>query len=101
MLSRLLLNAAVDESNADSAAAADADDTVAAASAVEASALALLVTPDNGSPGGGLFIVVWLIALLTSLIALMLEVLVGKSSILPRDGGTVHRKYRYGMLTNP
>jgi hypothetical protein len=98
MLSRLLLNAAVDESNADNAAAADADDTVAAASAMDASALALPVTPDDGT-GGGL-IMVWLIALLVPLIALILVVLVRKSSILPRDGGGVHRKYGYGRLTN-
>jgi len=50
MLSRLLLNAEVEASNADVAAAADADDTLAAASAVNASALALPVTPGDGNP---------------------------------------------------
>src|SRR5580704_17234155 len=41
MLSRLLFNAAVEESNVDSAAATDLGDTLAAASAVAANALAL------------------------------------------------------------
>jgi hypothetical protein len=73
---------------------------VAAASAVDASALALPVTPDGGDPDGGLIIKVWLIALLAPLIALILVVLVGRSSILPRDGGRGRRKYGYGRLTN-
>ena len=62
MLSRLLLNAAVEALSADVATSADVDDTEAAASAVAASALALPVTPDDGDPGGGLIIMVWLIA---------------------------------------
>jgi len=44
---------------------------------------------------------VCIIALLAPLIALILVVLVGESSILPRDGGRVHRKYGYGRLINP
>ena len=75
-----------EESNADVAAAADVDDMAAAASAADASALALPVKPD-GDPGGGLIIMVWPIGLLAPLIALILEVLVGQSSILPRDDG--------------
>jgi hypothetical protein len=101
MLSRLLFNAAVEESNVDSAAATDVGDTLAAASAVAANALALPVPPDDGNPGGGPIVMVWLIALLAPLIALMLVVLVAESSILPRDGGRVHRKYGYGTLINP
>jgi hypothetical protein len=75
MLSRLLLNAAVAEVNADTAA--DADGAVDAASAAEASALALSVTPDGANPGRGLIIMAWVIALLAPLIALILVVLVG------------------------
>jgi len=101
MLSRLLFNAAVEESNADSAAVTDVDDTVAAASAVDANASALPVPPDNAGPGGGLIVMVWLIALLAPLIALILVVLVGEGSILPRDGERVHRKDGYGRLINP
>ncbi len=87
MLSKLLLNAAVEESNADSAAAVDADDTVAAARAVDASALALPVAPDDGGPGGGLIIMVWLIAPLAPLIALMLVVLTGKGAFCREMAG--------------
>jgi hypothetical protein len=58
MLSRLLLHAAVEESNADNAAAAVTHDTDAAASAVDPNALALPVAPDDGSSGRGLIIMV-------------------------------------------
>jgi|HubBroStandDraft_4_1064222.scaffolds.fasta_scaffold385571_1 hypothetical protein len=101
MLSRLLFNAAVVESSADSPAETDVGDTVAAATAVAANAAALPVPPDNGGPGGGPIVMVCIIALLAPLIALMLVVLVGKSSISPRDGGSVHRKYAYGRLIKP
>jgi len=97
MLSRLLLNAAVDELNADSAA--DADDAVAAANAVDASALALPVTPDDTGPGRDLIIMAWVIALLAPLIALILVVLVGKAAFCRETAS--HRKYRCGRLTNP
>jgi cytidylate kinase len=43
ILSRLALNAALEESNEDTAAAADEDDTAAAANAVDA----IAVTPDD------------------------------------------------------
>jgi hypothetical protein len=52
MLSRLLLNAAVEESNADVAAAADADDTVAAASTVDARRLRYLLRLTTEIPTG-------------------------------------------------
>jgi hypothetical protein len=77
------------------------DDTAAAASAVDVSALAPFVSPGDGSPSGGLNILAWLISLLTPLIALMLVVLIGKSSILLRDSGIFRREYGYGRLTNP
>lgn len=80
MLSRPLLNASVEASNADIAAAAEAEDMVAAASAADASALVLTVTPDDGDPGGGLITMVWLIALLAPLIALILVVLMGRAA---------------------
>ena len=101
MLSRLLFNAAVVESSADSAATADVADTVAAATAVAANAAALPVPPDNTGFGGGPIVMVWLIALLAPLIALILVVLVGEGSILPRDAERVHRKDGYGSLINP
>ena len=101
MLSTLLFNAAVVESSADSPAATDVGDTLAAASVVAANALALPVPPDDGTPRGGPIGMVWLVALLAPLIALILVVLVGESSILPQDGRRVHRKYSYGMLINP
>jgi hypothetical protein len=84
MLSRPLLNAAADESYADSAAD-DADDAEAAASAVTANALPPPVAPDIGGPGGDFIIMAWVIALLAAPIALMLVVL-PVSSILPREG---------------
>jgi hypothetical protein len=101
MLTRLLFNAAVEESSADSAAAVDVDDMVAAASAVDTNAPALPVPPDNAGPGGGLIVMVWLIALLAPLIALILVVLVREGSILPRDGERLRRKDGYGSLINP
>jgi hypothetical protein len=44
---------------------------------------------------------VWLIALLAPLIALILVVLVREGSILPRDGERLRRKDGYGSLINP
>jgi hypothetical protein len=82
-----LFNAAVEASNADVAAAADADDTEAAPSAVNASALALPVTPDDRDPDGGLIIMVWLIALLAPLMALIPVVLVGQAAFCREIAG--------------
>jgi hypothetical protein len=101
MLSTLPVSAAVVESNADSAPAADVGDTVDAATAVAANAAALPVPPDDAGPGGGPIGMFWLIALLAPLIALILVVLIVDSSILPRDGRRVHRKYGSGRLIDP
>ena len=101
MLTRLLFNAAVEESNADSAVAVDVGDTVAAASAADTNAAVGPVPPDNAGPGGAPIVMLWPIALVAPLIALILVVLVGKGSILPRDGERLHRKDGYGTLINP
>jgi ABC-type phosphate/phosphonate transport system permease subunit len=97
MLSRPLLNAAADESYADSAAD-DADDAEAAASAVTANALPPPVAPDVGGPGGDFIIMAWVIALLAAPIALMLVVLSGKQHFAARR---FYREYGYGRLTSP
>jgi hypothetical protein len=80
-LSRLPLNAEVDAFNADIAVAVDALDAADAANAVDASPLPPLLEPlDGGGPGGGFIIMAWVIALLAPLIALILEILIGKAA---------------------
>lgn len=93
MFSRLLLSAAVAEVNADSAA--DADDAVAAASAVAASAF---VAAGDGSPGGDIVIMDWLIALLAPLIALILITLSEKQHFAA-SLQEAHRQYGQKTLT--
>ena len=79
----MLLNAAVAAVNVDTAA--DADDAVAAANAVEASALPAATA--EGSPGGDLIAMAWVIALLAPLIALILVAFVWEAAFAARWGG--------------
>jgi hypothetical protein len=101
-LSRLPLNSEVDAFNADIAVAVVALDAADAANAVDASPLPPLPGPlDGGGPGGGFITMAWVIALLAPLIALILEILIGESSILPRAGLKAHRQHEGKRLTNP